>query len=294
MSWDSHHHDEQADERRRAELADFLRTRRARIAPQDTGLPAGGRRRTPGLRREEVALLASVSASYYTWLEQARPVNASPAVLDAIAVALRLDDDERTHLRTLASPPAERSTTAPASGAAPEQLQQLLDHQGLFPAYVADARLDVLAWNAAAADVVFDFGALPPAQRNVVWLLFAERSYRERLRSWEEEAREAVAVLRMYAAQHPNDAWYGALSAELSERSDDFAAWWAAHDVRRVGLRTRAIDHPRLGLLELERLSLTPAAAPDLRLCVLTAPPGSETYARLAARHAQGAEVEAR
>src|SRR5579871_2484710 len=175
------------DDGRRREFAAFLRSRRERLMPSDVGLPDGFRRRTPGLRREEVALIAGVGATWYTWLEQGRDVQPSEEVLNALAVALRLDPAERRHLFILADRPAQQPlATGPES--VPRPLVRMLKRMTDQPAYVLGRRWDVLAWNKAAVAVFGDFGRLEGDARNLIHLMFANESHRRLLLDWEQLA----------------------------------------------------------------------------------------------------------
>jgi transcriptional regulator with XRE-family HTH domain len=268
----------------RAELADFLRRRRAVIQPADVGLPAGLRRRTPGLRREEVARLAGMSVDYYNRLEQSRGPRPSRQVLAALARALRLDDDGRDHLYRLAGEPPPEATR-PTSHVRPGVLL-ILDKLDDVPALVVNARGDVLAWNALAAALITDFSALPPERRNFTWLHFSPPpGWRGRLTGDQAErdrlGREHVADLRALAAQYPDDTDLARMIAELREASPRFAAMWERHDVAVRRIARKRIDHPVVGPLDLEcEVLFTPEH--DQRLIMYTAPPGSPTAEALA------------
>jgi transcriptional regulator with XRE-family HTH domain len=254
-------------ERRRAELADFLRRRRADIKPEDVGLPAGGRRRTPGLRREELADLAGVGLTWYTWLEQGRDIHVSPQVLAAIARALQLEPAERAHLFRLAgqAPPALEG----ASAALSPRLQRVLDAWDPFPAHVTGRRRDVLAWN-RASEAVNGWSRLPDDRRNLLWFVFMVPSTRRLLVEWEHEAALSVAAFRAEAGQDLSAPDYQALIADLLQGSPDFAAIWARQDVRgrREGLKR--FQYPELGRFDLEYTSFQVAEQPSLRLSLYT------------------------
>lgn len=200
---------------RRDALAGFLRARRERLTPAQVGLPPGFRRRTPGLRREEVAQLADVGTTWYTWLEQGRDVRPSAVVLDALADALRLDRDERSYLFALAGrllPAAP--VTAPVAHVSPA-LQTVLDSLDPNPAFVRGWRWDVYAWNRAACAVFADFAALPAGERNIVRLLFTDPQARERWEDWEGIARATLALFRADHGRHADDPAFAALIADL-------------------------------------------------------------------------------
>jgi transcriptional regulator with XRE-family HTH domain len=264
---------------RRAELADFLRTRRAQLSPTTAGLPADGRRRTPGLRREEVARLAGVGLSWYTWLEQGRDIRPSPQVLDAVARALRLAPAERAHLFHLARVelPLARE---PYAREAPAHLRELVAGLDPHPAFLTGPRMDVLAWNRAAAAVLTDFGAAPPERRNLLWWLFAADEGRA-IRGWAETARNTLARFRAEHARRVGDPAFAALVEELSAASEAFRAWWPEHQVLTEQAGTKTIPHPALGTLRLHHLQSSPTSDPDLRL-TLYVPADAATRAALA------------
>ncbi|SEM52549.1 helix-turn-helix transcriptional regulator [Streptacidiphilus jiangxiensis] len=277
----------------RNELSEFLRTRRARLQPEDVGLPYfGARRRVPGLRREELAQLAGVSAAYYTRLEQGNARNVSAAVLEAIADALRLDRAEREHLDHLAKPAPRRGRAVPPRPQRVRpQLQHLLDAMDSVPAYVLGRRCDILAWNRLACALLGDFAALPPEQRNMAWLVFMEPATRELYDDWEGKARDMVAGLRMHAGRSPDDPRLAALIGELSVKSPEFRQWWAAHDVRGTGPCTKELHHPVVGRLTLANESMVLPADPDQLLVTYAAEPGSASAEALRLLASWTAEV---
>ena len=236
----------------RAELSEFLRTRRARLKPQDVGLPDLGRhRRVPGLRREELAQLAGVSVAYYTRLEQGNGRNVSAEVLDAIARALRLSDAEQAHLTHLARPGRRRKRPEPRSRQARPALRQLLDAMETVPAYVVGRRSEILAWNRMATAVFGDWGALPPQERNWARLVFLDPAHRELFVEWDQKAYDMVAYLRMDAGRHPDDPRLSALVGELSVKSEEFRRLWATHDVKEKSYGVKRMRHPLVGDLTL-------------------------------------------
>ncbi|MGP3688128.1 helix-turn-helix transcriptional regulator [Streptomyces sp. IBSNAI002] len=243
----------------RAELGEFLRSRRARLRPEDVGLRDYGRhRRVPGLRREELALLAGVSVAYYTRLEQGSGHNVSAEVLDALAQALRLDGTERAHLTDLARPQARRRRQSHRPQQVRPELRTLMDAMDGVPAYLVGRRQDVLAWNRLAAAVFGDFGALPVQERNLVRLVFLDPATAELYAEWECRACEVVSNLRMYAGQHPDDERLSALVGELSVKNEEFRRLWAAHTVADKTHGLKRLRHPLVGRLDLhfERLAL--------------------------------------
>ncbi|MEU0073110.1 helix-turn-helix transcriptional regulator [Streptomyces sp. NPDC006332] len=271
------------------ELGDFLRSRRARIQPDEVGLPSYGRRRVPGLRREEVAQLAGVSVDYYIRLEQGRGSGGtsrtksggvSDAVLDAIARVLRLDETEHAYLRTVARP-GRRPDRRPAPARIRPGVQLLLDSMDRTPAFVLGRRMDVLAWN-ALGDAVSGFSSLPADERNVPRQVFLAPNARDLYPDWAAVAAQTAAHLRLNAASHPDDRELCALVGELSDESADFRRLWADHEVKACMYGMKRVQHPVAGLLTLPYETLTVPAEPEHTIVVYTPEPGSETAERLA------------
>ncbi|MEU1021389.1 helix-turn-helix transcriptional regulator [Streptomyces sp. NPDC005900] len=236
----------------RAELSEFLRTRRARLQPQDVGLPSFGRhRRVPGLRREELAQLAGVSVAYYTRLEQGNGRNVSGEVLDAIARALRLSDAEHAHLTRLAKPKAAKKKRATRQQYLRPALSRLLDSLDGVPAYVVGRRTDILGWNTLAAALFGDWGELAPKDRNWARICFLDVRSRELFVDWEHKASDIVSFLRMDAGCYPDDPQLSALVGELSVKSEEFRNLWATHDVREKGHGVKRLRHALVGELTL-------------------------------------------
>jgi transcriptional regulator with XRE-family HTH domain len=261
---------------RSRELADFLRSRRARITPDRTGLPADGRaRRVPGLRRDEVARLAGVSTEYYTRLEQGRAGNPSPEVVEALARALELDPAEREHLTDLLARPARRAPVSPQRVRPGLHLMlRTLDH---VPAFVVGRRTDILAANRLARTVLTDFEALPVPQRNLARYYLLDPAARERTGDWERIAAETVAMLRLEAGRYPGDRRLADLVGELTLRCPEFSTWWNDHRVLRRTHGSKRYYHPLVGELHFSYESLQPPGDPDQTLCVYNVEPGSPT-----------------
>ncbi len=262
------------------ELGAFLKARRAELSPGGVGLPDNAElRRVPGLRREEVARLAAISTDYYVRLEQGR-VQASAAVLDALAQVLRLDGDQREYILTLAG----KTALSPAKSARQEvdpQMRCLLDDLTLTAGFVIGRHTDLLAWNAMAAALVMDFGRIPEGQRNYVRLVFTEPAIRVLYRDWEHMARLAVSHLRMDSRRNPHDPQLTALVEELSTLDPQFRLWWTSHDVAVRAGGTRLLRHPVVGDLAVQRSTFTCAEDPEQQLVVWTAEPGSQTHRAL-------------
>jgi transcriptional regulator with XRE-family HTH domain len=274
------------DQLRRQILAEFLRSRRARIDPQAAGIVHGSRRRVPGLRREEVAALANVGTSWYTWLEQARDVRASAHVISAIAGALRLDVHERRHLFAL----AETEDPERPGRVTPVDLQGLVDGFGDAPAYVINARFDVLAHNWWAAAFLGDIGPAGGRIRNLMELAFTDPSWRRLIMDWDQEAARHVALYRAALATHLDDPVWTSLPERLRAASPEFGEIWDRHDVAGPGQRTKRYHHPALGDVTLESTTLVVADAPELRVMLLrpTDTPTARRFARFAAANKIG------
>jgi transcriptional regulator with XRE-family HTH domain len=249
-------------------LGAYLRDRRARLDPAAFGLPLA-RRRTPGLRREEVAQRAHVSATWYTWLEQGRGGAPSAEALDRIARALLLTEVEREHLFLLAlgHPPEVRQREA--EGVSP-RLQRVLDALEWSPAMVKTATWDVVAWNRAAAAVLTDYATLPPERRNVLRMMFCDPRVRAAQADWESVARFVVAVFRADAVRAGASAGVQSLVDELSRQSPEFAAMWRDHDVRHFGEGSKHLIHPHAGPIALEYSAFAVDGRPDLAMVVYT------------------------
>ncbi|MCD9873575.1 helix-turn-helix domain-containing protein [Streptomyces guryensis] len=277
---------------RRAELSEFLRTRRARLKPEDVGLPDFGRhRRVPGLRREELAQLAGVSVAYYTRLEQGNGRNVSAEVLDSIARALRLSDAEHAHLTHLAKPKQHKKKPAARSQQVRGTLLQLLDSMDGVPAYISGRRSDILAWNRMAAAVFGDWGELPAQERNWARLVFLRPQYRELFFDWEQKASDVVSFLRMDAGCYPDDPRLSALVGELSVKSEEFRRLWATHDVKEKGYGVKHLHHPLVGDLTLNFESFRSADDDGQALLTYHAEPGSASADALRLLASWGADA---
>ncbi|MDT0572759.1 helix-turn-helix domain-containing protein [Streptomyces sp. DSM 3412] len=262
------------------ELGEFLKKRRSQLSPRTVGLPSTSRpRRVDGLRREEVARLASISTDYYTRLEQGR-MQASAPVLDTLARVLHLDDDERGYLFQLAGKTTTRARRRGVQKVQP-QLQRMLQDFTSVPAIVQGRRGDILAWNALAAALVTDFSRIPEKHRNYPRLLFVDQAMRDLYADWEGSARIAVAQLRMEAAKYPEDPRLIELVGELSMRDQQFAQWWGDHRVAARTVGTKTLNHPVMGEVTLDCDTLTANTDPDQYMTVWTAAPATPAHDRL-------------
>lgn len=264
---------------RRTELASFLRSRRDRLTPDDVGLPPGLRRRTPGLRREEVALLAGVGVTWYTWLEQGRPINASVQVLDAISRTFGLDAAEREHLYRLADVPAVPEPDT-CGGLEPET-QGILEHLNPLPAAVYNGRYDLLAWNQTYNALFPNMTLQPLTTRNALWQIFVTRNCCSPVVNREDELPQMVATLRAGFGRHLGEPSWTDFVRRLSAASPEFARMWAAHDVARPGSRMKIFRHSEIGQVRTISTSMALASPPDTRMVVYT-PLDDESRERIA------------
>ncbi|TJZ55735.1 helix-turn-helix domain-containing protein [Streptomyces piniterrae] len=253
---------------RRAELAAFLRSRRERITPEHVGLPRGSRRRTPGLRREEVAHLAAVGVTWYTWLEQARDIHVSPQVLDAVARALLLDKAERRHLFALAG--AIDPLPGTECTGVPRALRQIMDQVAPFPAVVQNSRFDILAYNSTYGQLMCDLDALPEEDRNCMWLAFTHPEWRAAMGDLDASVCMMAAKFRASMAEHVAEPAWKALVARLSEASPEFRAIWARHEVVRPVSSTKIFQNSKVGAMELAATSLWTGPNPGPTLVTYT------------------------
>jgi hypothetical protein len=259
---------EQSANQRLHELAHFLQTRRARISPEQAGLSNGGRRRTPGLRRGEVALLSGISVDWYTWLEQARNIQVSAQVLESIVRALQLDSNERKHLFLLALQQLPADLTPVESVISP-MLQTFLDLQGTSPAFVTDQRLNVVAWNKVASMIYGNYEAMTTRERNSVWRMFTSPYVRQLLQeTWETHARHKLAQFRANYGKFAGDPWWMEIIDELNRASEEFRAWWPQHDVLNGPEGMKINYHPTAGLIVFNQISFLVSDAPQLTVTI--------------------------
>jgi transcriptional regulator with XRE-family HTH domain len=263
---------------RQAELAQFLRARRERITPDRAGMIARGRRRTPGLRREEVADLIGVSPTWYTWLEQGRDIHVSSDVLEHLARVFQLSVDERIHLFLLAGRPVLPEAASPDP--LPPRFHAMLTALMPAPAHIRDQHWNVLAWNAAES-LVTDWASYPLAERNVVWHHFAHANLRHLMVNWEEEARTLLALFRLESGTHLADPWMPAFIERLRTVSKEFREWWPLHEVRQQREMPITFMHPEVGEVVLQPVTLVFAPERHLSLRALLAQPETDALRKL-------------
>lgn len=269
------------DVKSRSELADFLRARRGQLARADLGLPPVGRRRTSGLRREEVAALSGVSVTWYTWLEQGRDIHPSRQVLDAVARTLRLSVAEHAYVRSLAGYWAPPSDTSPVVESAPAHVQRLMDAMADHPAYSIASDWGITGWNSAYAALYPNIATVPMSDRNLLWLVFTDPYVRTLLPDWEVTSDRFVAEFRAEAGPRLGDPAFAGMVERLLDASDAFRARWERHDIQGFSSRERLFHHPRVGDLRLEHHRLAPSDHPDLHLVIYTPVDDGVTAARL-------------
>jgi transcriptional regulator with XRE-family HTH domain len=258
-------------------LGAFLRARREALTPEDAGLPPGaGQRRVKGLRRTEVAQLASISIEYYTRLEQGR-VRASAAVLDTLIRALRLDEDAQRYVYELADRTDDQPQPTRIRGTAQPAMRRLLDRLEGTPAIVLGSCLEILAWNDAAVALYLDFGALPVNERNYLRLMFLHPGFRALHREWEYDARAALGTVRLESAKNPGDALLTQLVGELSMRDDDFRVWWAEQQLSGRYEGVKHYQHPLVGELILTVDTWNSPDGSGQRLMMLSAEPATSS-----------------
>lgn len=246
-------------------LGSFLRDRRQRLDPAPLGF--GGRRRTPGLRREEVAQRAHISTTWYTWLEQGRGGAPSPRVLDSLAEALVMTEAEREHLFLVGIGRPPKAHAAPQEGIS-WRLQRFIDVMPTIPATVATSTWDIIGWNRAAKLALTDYGALPPGERNIMRRMFLDPATRAAQTDWDSVARFLVATFRTETARVGEDKRVAAIVAEISGKSADFARMWNENDVRTTGEGTKTIRHVIVGEISFEFSSFAVDGRPDLKLMI--------------------------
>jgi transcriptional regulator with XRE-family HTH domain len=257
---------------RRQELGTFLRSRRERISPQQVGVISSGRRRTPGLRREELAQMAGVGVTWYTWLEQGRDINVSGQVLEAVCRALLLDPSERAHVMNLAGVDDHEHANAVIGEcrSLSPSVQVMLDQLSPFPASVTNARFDLLAFNHVHCRLITDLREIPPEDRNTLWLGFTNPAWRQAMVEWEDGMSRMVAQYRLNMADHVGEPQWKDLVRRLSEASPEFVDMWSRRDVQGVENRTKLVMNTHVGLLRLDHTSYWIGPRSGTRVVVYT------------------------
>ncbi|MEH7515777.1 helix-turn-helix transcriptional regulator [Gottfriedia acidiceleris] len=263
-------------------LSEFLKTQRSKINPQMVGLPVGTRRRTPGLRREEVAGLAGVSTTWYTWLEQGRDITVSNSVLDAISDALQLNKDERNYLYALALPEAEkRSFSNEEDTVISPALTKILNELRNCPIIISDRRCHIVGWNPAAAHVFLDFEQIPKEERNLIQLLFSRKEFKSLAVNWEHFVKGFLAIFRTYYGQYVGDQWYTSFINEMEQNFPEFHELWNESEVSSAPDVLIEFRHAKAGKMLFNLTSLQVQGNIDLRCSVYTPVEDTNTESKL-------------
>ncbi|MEH7609846.1 helix-turn-helix transcriptional regulator [Gottfriedia acidiceleris] len=263
-------------------LSEFLKTQRSKINPQMVGLPVGTRRRTPGLRREEVAGLAGVSTTWYTWLEQGRDITVSNSVLDAISDALQLNKDERNYLYALALPEAEkRSFSNEEETVISPALTKILNELRNCPIIISDRRCHIVGWNPAAAHVFLDFEQIPKEERNLIQLLFSRKEFKSLAVNWEHFVKGFLAIFRTYYGQYVGDQWYTSFINEMEQNFPEFHELWNESEVSSAPDVLIEFRHAKAGKMLFNLTSLQVQGNIDLRCSVYTPVENTNTESKL-------------
>lgn len=268
------------EEFRYTELADFLKTRRAKISPSQAGIASSTRRRTPGLRREEVAQLAGIGITWYTWLEQGRAIRVSTQVIESLSRVLLLDKQERIHLYLLANQslpadmPSYQGTVSPI-------LQNVLDNLTLCPALVIDQRWNVIAWNKAAILILGEFSEMNVRERNIVWAMFTDNKYRQLYVDWNLHAKELLGRFRSTCGQYIDDSWLVHFIDDLKGESAEFNLWWPLHEIQSNSEVFKQLNHLIAGMLDFEVSNFDISDNSGLKMIVHTPVTGTDTAAKM-------------
>ncbi len=262
------------------ELADFLKSRRAKILPSQVGIPTGIRRRTPGLRREEVAQLAGIGLTWYTWLEQGRPIQVSTSVVESLSKVLLLNKQERRHLYLLANQPLPPEVPGYQS-AVNSALQHVLDSLILSPALVTDQRFNVIAWNKAACLIFGEFSEMNARQRNIVWAMFTDKRYKELYVDWNLYAKNLLGRFRSICGQYIEDAWIAQFIEELKTKSEEFNQWWPLHEIQNDTGLNKQLNHPDVGVLDFEICNFDVSDNSGLQMVVHSPLPETDTAEKI-------------
>ncbi|GCE07463.1 helix-turn-helix transcriptional regulator [Dictyobacter aurantiacus] len=267
--------------KRRAGLADFLQHRRARLQPEQFSLPTFQRRRTPGLRREELAQLVGVGVSWYTWLEQGRDIQVSDQVLERLASILQLNAQERRHLFRLAHDPLPARDEPVHEQHMPTTTAQTILDGFVYPALLFDKYVNVVGWNESARRVFGDYATRSERERNALWFHFMHPSSRTFRIHWEHDTRACLASLHATYDRYPDDPWLNELIAELLRDSSEFRAWWSEHDIMLDCSGLNEINHPLVGRMALHSTVFPMPEQPELQMVVYTPLPQEDSAAKL-------------
>jgi hypothetical protein len=258
------------------ELGNFLMTRRNKIPPSQVGLSEGTRRRTPGLRREEVALLAGTSLTWYTWLEQGRSINVSDQLLESLSRVLQLSKEERNYLFLLAAKSLP-GDYCPKTNLITPVLQNVLDSLNSIPSYIMDDRWNVIAWNQCACNVFADFGKIDPSERNIVWMMFHKEDYMDLFDDWTYHAKGILARFRAAYGKHIEDDWFITFIERIKTKSPEFNQWWEDYEINEMSSVIKKITHPIVGSMVFEFSSFDVSDNKNLKLILHNPLAGTDT-----------------
>ncbi|MEW9124968.1 MAG: helix-turn-helix transcriptional regulator [Thermotaleaceae bacterium] len=262
------------------EIGHFLKTRRAKISPSQVGLSTATRRRTPGLRREEVAQLAGISITWYTWLEQGRPISVSTQVIESLSRVLLLDKQERIHLYLLANQPLPADIPGYQGPVSPI-LQHVLDSLLFCPSLITDQRWNVVGWNKAACLIFGDFSEMSVRQRNIVWAMFTDNKYKQLFVDWNLYAKGLLGRFRSTCGQYIEDSWLAQFIDDLNMQSTEFNLWWSLHEIQSNKEMYKQLNHPVVGILDFEVCNFDVSDNSGLKVIVHTPLPGTETAVKM-------------
>jgi transcriptional regulator with XRE-family HTH domain len=268
------------EKHRYEELADFLKTRRAKILPSQVGLSSATRRRTPGLRREEVAQLAGIGITWYTWLEQGRPIRVSTQVVESLSRVLMLDKQERIHLYLLANQPLPADISGYQGNISPI-LQHVLDSLTYCPSLVTDQRWNVIGWNKAACLIFGNFTEMNIRDRNIVWAMFTDEKYKTLFVDWEMHAKGLLGRFRSTCGQYIEDSWIARFVDELKSQSREFNSWWQLHEIESNSEKHKQLNHPSAGQLDFEVSNFDVSDNSGLKMIVHTPSPETDTEQKM-------------
>lgn len=257
------------EKHRYQELAGFLKTRRAKVLPSQVGLSSATRRRTPGLRREEVAQLAAIGVTWYTWLEQGRPIHVSTQVIESLSKVLLLDKQERIHLYLLANQPLPADIPGYQGQVSPI-LQHVLESLIFCPSLVTDQRWNVIAWNKAACLMFGDFSEMNVRERNIVWAMFTDNKYKQLFVDWNLHAKGLLGRFRSTCGQYIEDSWLAQFIDDLKIQSTEFNLWWPLHEIQSNSEKYKQLNHPIAGILDFEVSNFDVSDNSGLKLIVHT------------------------
>lgn len=264
------------EKHRYEELADFLKTRRAKILPSQVGLSSAARRRTPGLRREEIAQLAGIGITWYTWLEQGRPIRVSTQVVESLSRVLMLNKQERIHLYLLTNQPLPAELPG-YEGTLSPILQHVLDSLRCCPSLVTDQRWNVIGWNKAACIIFGDFSEMTLRERNIVWAMFTDHKYKQLFTDWDMHAKDLLGRFRSTCGQYIEDPWIAQFVGDLKLVSEEFHTWWQLHEIETNREKYKQLNHPQAGRLDFEVSNFDVSDNSGLKMIVHTPSPGTDT-----------------